>query len=98
MPSAFRRAGAKNASAKGGSVGSKPSLIGLPGIRPWTGGIHRTSMGLNDLDTILGGGQPLGTCILLQEDRWARDLAHSLVKYWLAEVSNNVLRGLLKPT
>jgi hypothetical protein len=44
------------------------------------------SVGLTDLDTILGGGQPLGTCILLQEDRWTRDLALSLVKYWCAEV------------
>jgi hypothetical protein len=62
------------------------SLSGLRGVKPWTGGIHLTSVGLNDLDTILGGGQPLGTCILVQEDRISRDLAHSLVRYWCAEV------------
>lgn len=62
------------------------SLLGLRGVKPWTGGIHLTSVGLNDLDTILGGGQPLGTCILVQEDRISRDLALSLVRYWCAEV------------
>jgi hypothetical protein len=58
----------------------------LRGVRPWPGGLYLTSVGLSDLDTILGGGQPLGTAILLEEDRWTRDLAISLVKYWCAEV------------
>lgn len=45
-----------------------------------------TSVGLNDLDSILGGGQLLGSSILLEEDRlWTRDLAQTLVKYWCAE-------------
>jgi hypothetical protein len=46
---------------------------------------------VNDLDNLLGGGQPLGTCILLQEDRWTRDLASSLLKYWCAEVCITLL-------
>lgn len=46
-----------------------------------------TSVGLRDLDSILGGGQPLGTCLLLEEDRWTRDLSLCLIKYWCAEVS-----------
>jgi hypothetical protein len=47
-----------------------------------------TSVGLNDLDSILGGGQLLGSSILLEEDRlWTRDLALTLVRYWCAEVS-----------
>ena len=98
MPSAFRRAGAPSINTKVGasnalharrglSSSSSPALLlGAKGIKPWAGGIHLTSVGLNDLDAILGGGQPLGTCILLQEDRWTRDLAQSLVKYWVAEV------------
>lgn len=81
MSSAFRRVGSKTSTAK-----TSTSLLGARGVKPWTGGIHLTSVGLNDLDAILGGGQPLGTCILLQEDRWTRDLALSLVKYWCAEV------------
>lgn len=90
MPSAFRRAGPKHppGSALGGvseSSSTAVSLLGYRGVKPWTGGIHLTSVGLNDLDVILGGGQPLGTCILLREDRWTRDLALSLVKYWTAE-------------
>lgn len=60
-------------------------LATAKGVKPWAGGIHLTSTGLNDLDNLLGGGQPLGTSILLKEDRWTRDLALSLLKYWCAE-------------
>jgi len=82
--SSFRRIG------RGGkpsplSARSPQQLISLSGVKPWTGGIHLTSVGLNDLDNLLGGGQPLGTCIFLEEDRWTRDLAYSLLKYWCAE-------------
>jgi PAXNEB protein len=63
-----------------------PSFAALQGVRPWQGGTYLTSFGLHDLDTILGGGQPLGTAILLEEDRWMYDLARSLTKYWCAEV------------
>jgi hypothetical protein len=58
----------------------------LQGVKPWQGGSYLTSVGLIDLDTILGGGQPLGTAILIEEDRWTKDFALSLVKYWCAEV------------
>jgi len=58
----------------------------LRGVKPWQGGSYLTSVGLNDLDSILGGGQVLGTSIVLEEDRlWTRDLAITLVKYWCAE-------------
>lgn len=61
----------------------------LRGVKPWQGGSYLTSVGLNDLDSILGGGQVLGTSIVLEEDRlWTRDLAITLVKYWCAEVCN----------
>ena len=66
--------------------GRREDAFVLKGTKPWTGGITLTSVGLRDLDTILGGGQPLGTCLLLDEDRWTRDLALCLVKYWCAEV------------
>lgn len=66
----------------------KPSIRPLlQGVKPWQGGSYLTSVGLNDLDSILGGGQVLGTSIVLEEDRlWTRDLAITLVKYWCAEV------------
>ena len=57
----------------------------LRGVKPWQGGSYLTSFGLNDLDNILGGGQVLGTSIILEEDRF-NDLALTLVKYWCAEV------------
>jgi hypothetical protein len=82
MASAFRRAG----EASKTSSTATPSLLGLRGVKPWAGGIHLISSGLSDLDIILGGGQPLGTCLLLQEDRWTRDMALSLLRYWCAEV------------
>ena len=99
MPSAFRRPGGTNkkrVSPSGISEASSfssshrtsatPSLR-LRGVKPWQGGSYLTSVGLNDLDSILGGGQVLGTSIVLEEDRlWTRDLAITLVKYWCAEV------------
>ncbi|KAL7569115.1 hypothetical protein ACA910_016948 [Epithemia clementina (nom. ined.)] len=77
MSSTFRRPGDK-------------ARLSLPGTKHWAGGITLTSTGLRDLDNILGSGQPLGTCIWLDEDRWTRSLAMALVKYWCAEaVSQN---------
>jgi len=55
------------------------------GTKPWIGGITLTSTGLRDLDSIIGGGQPLGTAILIEEDRWTQDLALGLIRYWSAE-------------
>jgi GTP-sensing pleiotropic transcriptional regulator CodY len=60
------------------------------GTKPWIGGLTLTSTGLRELDAIVGGGQPLGTVILVEEDRWTQDLALCLVRYWSAEVSENV--------
>jgi len=56
------------------------------GTKPWIGGLTLTSTGLRELDAIVGGGQPLGTVILAEEDRWTQDLALCLVRYWSAEV------------
>ena len=68
----------------------------LRGVKPWQGGSYLTSVGLNDLDNILGGGQVLGTSIVLEEDRlWTRDLAITVVKYWCAEVCNTLLCSVI---
>jgi hypothetical protein len=86
--SSFRRVGR---GPKSSGLGKKsPLFTSAKGVKAWTGGIHLTSVGLNDLDNVLGGGQPLGTSILVQEDRWTRDLAISLLKYWCAEVCCSV--------
>ena len=85
-------------SARALSPGSSSSVIKknsaklplrLPrGVKPWQGGTYLTSVGVNDLDSILGGGQLIGSSILLEEDRLCtRELALTLVKYWCAEVS-----------
>jgi hypothetical protein len=36
--------------------GRRDDTFGLKGTKPWTGGITQTSVGLRDLDTILGVG------------------------------------------
>jgi len=79
MASTFRRKVNKDTSDQ--------SFVTLKGTKPWTGGITLTSTGLRDLDNLLGSGQPLGTCIWLQEDRWTQSLARCLVKYWCSEVN-----------
>ena len=86
-----------NSSVSSSSSGSSPfmnkknttqSSFRLPrGVKPWQGGTYLTSVGLNDLDTILGGGQLIGSSILLEEDRLStKELALTLVKYWCVEV------------
>ena len=62
-------------------------VLELVGTKPWVGGATLTSSGLREFDAILGGGQPLGTAMLIEEDRWTQDLALALVRYWAAEVS-----------
>lgn len=71
------------------SILASPRFIGLErtGTKPWIGGLSLTSSGLRDFDALLGGGQPLGTAILIEEDRWTQDLASALARYWSAEVS-----------
>ena len=81
-----------SSSGSSSSIPSKntaKSSFRLPrGVKPWQGGTYLTSVGVNDLDTILGGGQLIGSSILLEEDRLCtRELALTLVKYWCAEVS-----------
>ena len=79
-----------------GLTGSSPAASGAVferiGTKPWIGGLTLTSSGLRELDAIFGGGQPLGTWILMEEDRWTQDLTLALVRYWAAEVSQPCLR------
>ena len=89
MASSFRRRRPEESDQPTEAGGSKLRLAGLKGTKPWTGGITLTSSGLRDLDAILGGGIPLGTCILLQEDHWTDSLGRALVKYWCSEVSKS---------
>lgn len=85
MASSFRRRRPETSSAVQGGA-SLARVVSLKGTKPWTGGIHLTSSGLKDLDNILGGGIPLGTCIYLREDSWTESLGRVLAKYWCAEV------------
>ena len=64
------------------------AVLERKGTKPWMGGLTLTSSGLRELDAILGGGQPLETAILVEEDRWTQDLALALARYWCAEVRN----------
>jgi len=48
------------------------------------GAQYVTSVGLNEWNALLGSGQPLGTLIWLEQDRFT-DLAITLAKYWVSE-------------
>ena len=73
--------------SSGNSSISPHTVLERIGTKPSKGGLTLTSSGLRELDAIIGGGQPLGTAILVEEDRWTQDLALSLARYWCAEVS-----------
>ena len=101
MASTFRRTRAppaadssSSSTASSSSTGSSSALLLLPGTRAWTAGTVLVSTGLRELDNLLAattgkntGGQPLGTCVYLEEDRLGTAAASCLVKYWCAEVS-----------
>eukprot|EP00574_Skeletonema_japonicum_P010733 CAMPEP_0201718128 /NCGR_PEP_ID=MMETSP0593-20130828/3698_1 /ASSEMBLY_ACC=CAM_ASM_000672 /TAXON_ID=267983 /ORGANISM="Skeletonema japonicum, Strain CCMP2506" /LENGTH=516 /DNA_ID=CAMNT_0048208345 /DNA_START=40 /DNA_END=1590 /DNA_ORIENTATION=+ len=63
----------------------------LPGTKSWTNNLTLTSFGLREIDSFLfssggeGGGQPLQTLVMLEEDRLTDDLARALCRYWCAE-------------
>ncbi len=98
MSSSFRRAGVTKSGRnektgplfKNNDNSRKVSVFRtLKGCKPWTGGYTLTSTGLREWDQMLcngGGGQPLGTCVVIEEDRWTCDLALSMSRYWAAEV------------
>ena len=90
MSSSFRRSGKAKTEPSASSrspFGSSQAVFERIGTKPWIGGLTLTSSGLRELDAILGGGQPLGTSIMIEEDRWTQDLALALARYWSAEVS-----------
>ncbi len=101
MSSSFRRANPRRKLPNNGNLktssASSPDvyphnkqntvLVERIGTKPSKGGWTLTSSGLRELDAIIGGGQPLGTAILIEEDRWTQDLALAIVRCWSAEVS-----------
>ena len=107
MSSSFRRAktrlptetnarGCTNMKSNNNSPNIVQTVLKRRGTKPWVGGLTLTSTGLRELDAICGGGQPLGTAILVEEDRWTQDLGIALARYWAAEVSDNVLKRCSK--
>lgn len=74
------------------SIASPHKIItSLPGTKSWTNNLTLTSFGLREIDSFLfssggeGGGQPLQTLVMLEEDRLTDDLARALSRYWCAE-------------
>lgn len=96
MSSSFRRGGRIRSRPTSSSEAfpktplSSSAVLERVGTKPWVGGFTLTSSGLREFDAILGGGQPLGTAMLLEEDRWTQDLAMALMRYWAGEVRLSV--------
>lgn len=76
-------------------ITTSAGLALLRGTKPWVGGSYLTSCGIRELDGIIGGGQPIGSCLLLEEDRYT-DLCHILARYWAAEVSVDSILNIIK--
>ena len=64
----------------------------LKGTKAWTGNSVLVSTGLRELDNLLSattgkhqGGQPLGSCLYLEQDRLTA-LSDCFIRYWCAEV------------
>eukprot|EP01138_Halocafeteria_seosinensis_P003199 gb/GECG01003273.1/.p1 GENE.gb/GECG01003273.1/~~gb/GECG01003273.1/.p1 ORF type:complete len:521 (+),score=73.46 gb/GECG01003273.1/:1-1563(+) len=56
----------------------------LPGTKPWINGVRLVSSGLAQLDQYLGGGLPLGSLILIEEDQNAVH-ATTLAQYFVSQ-------------
>jgi len=64
---------------------TKAKLPSIPGVSPSIYSQHLiSSTGTPDLDALLGGGLPIGTVLLIQEDD-SGNFAKLLLKYFLAE-------------
>ena len=64
----------------------KASLLknSLPGTKPWLNGVRLVSTGLAQLDQFLGGGLPLGSLVLIEEDQNAVH-AQTLMQYFVSQ-------------
>lgn len=56
----------------------------IPGTRVWLNGLLLSSTGCNSIDTLIGGGVPLNTCILIQQDKYT-NIHDILLKYYLSD-------------
>ena len=83
-----------SASSNSNEPTTKISSSLLPGTKHWTNNLTLTSFGLREIDSFFfssgggndaGGGQPLQTCVMLEEDRLTDDIARALSRYWCAE-------------
>mmetsp|Transcript_6126 Transcript_6126/g.9250 ORF Transcript_6126/g.9250 Transcript_6126/m.9250 type:complete len:520 (+) Transcript_6126:60-1619(+) len=88
----------KYSQVKSTSPFKRSTVLERVGTKPSKGGLTLTSSGLRELDAIIGGGQPLGTAMLIEEDRWTQDLALALVRYWCAEAVSQEQNLLLVST
>ncbi|GMI32415.1 hypothetical protein TrRE_jg4315 [Triparma retinervis] len=83
--SAIERGEGKGKEAAPSSVAP---AVSLRGTKPWINSTTLISSGQRDLDSILGGGQVLGTSTIVLEDRWT-DFGSTLGRYWAAEGISN---------
>uniref|UniRef100_A0A7S0JS52 Elongator complex protein 4 n=1 Tax=Cafeteria roenbergensis TaxID=33653 RepID=A0A7S0JS52_CAFRO len=66
-----------------------------PGTRPWLSGGFALSSGCAALDQYLGGGVPLGSVVVLEEDAGGGGLARALASLFLAQAGPSQHRGFV---
>lgn len=66
-----------------------------PGTRPWLTGGFALSSGCAALDQYLGGGVPLGSVVVLEEDAGGGGLARALASLFLAQAGPSRHRGFV---
>lgn len=85
MSSAFKKAANKKSKDDSGGNLASPGSSLLPGTKRWIEGVLFVSSGHAVIDKILGGGVPLGTSILIEEDVMTGDHARTLARLFAAE-------------
>lgn len=86
--SGFRKKAKSKSKSSVASSSLGTSSLQLRGTKPWINSSTLVSTGQRDLDVILGGGQTLGTSLLVLEDRFS-DYGSTICRYWAAEGVSN---------
>ena len=78
----FRRAKPSNSTAS--AAGDSDETRKISGVKPWINGSYLVSTGNRDLDELIGGGQGLGTALMVESDSFS-NYGESILSYGVAQ-------------